>query len=496
MTLVHVDPLQTIFGGLGPVRARIQATYWAGRGPFHEVVGDDVRFSVTLREDVEGPVVLDMAPTRGVCCVRWSITNLVGGQIVSRFTEIPDVPNVDFGDLIVVDPSTFQPSPDGQAAWDAAVAAASASVTAAESAATEAAVSASAAEGSAAAAAGSAATASASAASASASAGAADDAAQAAAVAQAAADVARDEAVAAEAAAGAARSDALAAEAAAELAATAAESARAGMIVGGSVVGDALILSTVDGGEVSAGDVRGPQGDEGAAATVAVGTVSTGAAGSSASVVNGGSASAAVLNFVIPRGAEGNPTPYELRGTGFPEGVVTAPVGTYYTDTSGTNGAHRWYKASGIGSTGWVVVFGDTGWRNISSLIVKADGVTPWPLTGTGRLTIRRTGNTVFVKSGRIILDRSADSTGSVLILTPEGFNPQLTYGDADNYLWPWWAWDRLNTYYLNHRTGGRAGANSAPANPFPTTTPLSVFTSHSWETAAAWPAALPGTPA
>lgn len=57
--------------------------------------------------------------------------------------------------------------------------------------------------------------------------------------------------------------------------------------------------------EVNLGSVRGPQG---AAATVTVGKVTTGAAGSGAAVTNSGTSGAAILNFTIPRGAQGNPT--------------------------------------------------------------------------------------------------------------------------------------------------------------------------------------------
>ena len=49
----------------------------------------------------------------------------------------------------------------------------------------------------------------------------------------------------------------------------------------------------------------GPAGGNGIAATVQVGTVTTGAAGSNAVVTNSGTASAAVLNFSIPQGAAG-----------------------------------------------------------------------------------------------------------------------------------------------------------------------------------------------
>lgn len=52
-----------------------------------------------------------------------------------------------------------------------------------------------------------------------------------------------------------------------------------------------------------------------------------------------------------------------LTGTGFPEGVVSAPVGSKYIDTAVTNGAHEWMKKTGTGNTGWVVTVGDTGGR-------------------------------------------------------------------------------------------------------------------------------------
>lgn len=51
---------------------------------------------------------------------------------------------------------------------------------------------------------------------------------------------------------------------------------------------------------------KGDKGDTGQAATVAVGAVTTGNPGTSASVTNVGTANNAVLNFTIPQGAAGN----------------------------------------------------------------------------------------------------------------------------------------------------------------------------------------------
>jgi hypothetical protein len=49
----------------------------------------------------------------------------------------------------------------------------------------------------------------------------------------------------------------------------------------------------------------GATGPAGSAATVSIGTVTTGAAGTQAAVTNSGTATAAVLNFTIPQGAAG-----------------------------------------------------------------------------------------------------------------------------------------------------------------------------------------------
>lgn len=46
----------------------------------------------------------------------------------------------------------------------------------------------------------------------------------------------------------------------------------------------------------------------------------------------------------------------DLAGTGSPEGVVAAPVGTEYRQTDGAAGSALWIKESGTGKTGWAAV--------------------------------------------------------------------------------------------------------------------------------------------
>lgn len=59
---------------------------------------------------------------------------------------------------------------------------------------------------------------------------------------------------------------------------------------------------------------------------------------------------------------------HEIRGTGSPEGRITAEIGTTYVDVNVTNGALKWIKESGNGNTDWRVLIGDTGWRTLDSV--------------------------------------------------------------------------------------------------------------------------------
>ena len=81
---------------------------------------------------------------------------------------------------------------------------------------------------------------------------------------------------------------------------------------------------------------------------------------------------------------------YEIHGTGFPNGKVTAPVGTTYVDTAVTNGALKWIKRRGNDNQGWEVLTGDTGWctLNIQSKL------------GNSFLKVRRKNDTVMYQFG------------------------------------------------------------------------------------------------
>ena len=89
-------------------------------------------------------------------------------------------------------------------------------------------------------------------------------------------------------------------------------------------------------------------------------------------------------------GNNGQVNQYEIHGTGFPNGKVTAPVGTTYVDTAVTNGVLKWIKRRGNDNQGWEVLTGDTGWRTLN-IVSKL---------GASYLKVRRKNDTVTYQFG------------------------------------------------------------------------------------------------
>ena len=81
---------------------------------------------------------------------------------------------------------------------------------------------------------------------------------------------------------------------------------------------------------------------------------------------------------------------WEIHGTGMPNGVVEAPIGTTYVDKNKTNGALKWIKTTDGGNTGWEVLIGDTGWRTLNSV----------SRAGNSFIKIRRVNNLVTYQFG------------------------------------------------------------------------------------------------
>lgn len=107
--------------------------------------------------------------------------------------------------------------------------------------------------------------------------------------------------------------------------------------------------------------------------------------------LSGGGGSITLPTSATPTPAGGGQVnEYEIHSTGFPNGKVTAPVGTTYVDTAVTNGALKWIKRAGTDNQGWEVLTGDTGWKKLGI----SSGY------GQATLRVRRVNNIVTYQFG------------------------------------------------------------------------------------------------
>lgn len=170
-----------------------------------------------------------------------------------------------------------------------------------------------------------------------------------------------------------------------------------------------------------------------------------------------------------------------LQGTGFPNGVVSAPVGTIYIDTAVTNGVSSWIKKSGNGNTGWVVLEGDTGWRNIASLV----DTTVFRIEERLYAQVRRVNNTVEMMVDVYPIDTS--SGGEIPIFT------DLT--PLNGFRMNGGTWERIA---LVNAIGNAMIGYSKPGDNYKLswTAGGNIRARYVATTNQSWPTTLPGTPA
>ena len=170
-------------------------------------------------------------------------------------------------------------------------------------------------------------------------------------------------------------------------------------------------------------------------------------------------------------------------GVGFPEGAVPASIGSRYIDTAATNGAVEWIKASGTGTTGWKVVYGDTGVLSI-------------PLTGAieGRVFLRRRNDLVQLTLSAGTVLTAPLSSGHIMFEHPAGFRP---YGESYGL----WATGTSGPAANLPGPSGIARLASVRSNNVALWSPDSSVSSGSfrvnlspWLTQEAWPSSLPGS--
>jgi microcystin-dependent protein len=177
---------------------------------------------------------------------------------------------------------------------------------------------------------------------------------------------------------------------------------------------------------VDTGNFQGPQGVQGPAATVAVGSTITAPPGSQANVTNSGSSSAAVFNFTIPQGQTGN-----TGSVGPPGPAATIVAGTTSTGSPGTPAT-----VTNVGSTSAAVfnfvipqgVQGVQGNQGIQG-IQGAQGVPGPPLTVKGTVPTSTS------------LPSSGNSYGDLWIALDTGhgwcWNPPGTWVDTGPFQGP-----------------------------------------------------------
>jgi hypothetical protein len=121
-----------------------------------------------------------------------------------------------------------------------------------------------------------------------------------------------------------------------------------------------------------------------------------------------------------------------LTGTGSPNGVIPAPVGSMYTDTAATGGVIRWTKFTGSGNTGWLA---DVVTTDLSGKVETARTIsTTAPLAGGGDLSANRTlsiaDGTTSVK-GAVQLTDSTSSTSTTTAATPNSVKSAYDLANA-----------------------------------------------------------------
>lgn len=176
------------------------------------------------------------------------------------------------------------------------------------------------------------------------------------------------------------------------------------------------------------GNIKGPKGDTGAqghqgatgpGATIEVGTVSTTAYGNTAQVTNSGTATAAVLDFVIPQGKPGEQT---TKMSGLTLDTVTASTADYPIPATGDTGSVAWGK---------VIKFFNDAKTAIASKINISDIVNNLTSTATNKPLSAAQGKAIndalvtlnLVSATRITGQATTGATGNIALgdLTNDG---------------------------------------------------------------------------
>lgn len=194
-------------------------------------------------------------------------------------------------------------------------------------------------------------------------------------------------------------------------------------------------------GATGATGAAGANGADGAAATVNVGTVSTTAYGNPAQVINSGTESAAVLDFVIPQGQPGEEV---TDMAGLTLGTMTTQTGQFPTPQVGDNGAVLWGKV--------VKYFSDL--RTLIGTKLNTSNV-------VNNFTTTESGYALDARAGKTLNDAINEKLPSALVYNNNGIRITRTgniYTAALNAA----TWENFKTVYASYYTQGGGQFRSA----------------------------------
>ncbi len=145
-------------------------------------------------------------------------------------------------------------------------------------------------------------------------------------------------------------------------------------------------------------------------------------------------------------------------GTGSPEGVLTAPVGTVYVRTDGGAGTCLYVKESGTGNTGWIAVTtagtGDFLPRNGSLPMTGSLDMNGEDVTNVAAMDVGFLSNDGGIQSSSD-LEFTAAASRIILGLTATSGNAQIEFrkGGANNQSWGDWQSDAAAVWTGQHDT-------------------------------------------
>lgn len=179
--------------------------------------------------------------------------------------------------------------------------------------------------------------------------------------------------------------------------------------------------ATVELSDGSSREISLPQGETGPAPSIKIGSVTS---GPTASATVSGVSPDLTLGLVLPKGDKGdtgapgalaNASSYVLIGPGRPDqpattgGIITGsePVGSEYRSQDGAQvGAWVWMKRP----TGWVVIDGDTGWRDITATATFVGS------NATGTVQIKRVNSEVYARFWGINVDKPTSGFNTMTV--------------------------------------------------------------------------------